>query len=91
MNILCTIDNLTSKIEFLDFSTDSNFLLFKDTSDNSTIIDLSNMKKVPMIQVDFSAEWCSDGIKITDKVIVLDPLFFVNTRIIISIGNTTLL
>ena len=39
--LLCNIDNLNTNVDYLDFSTDNFYLLYKDVSDEIAIIDLS--------------------------------------------------
>lgn len=65
--LLCSIDNLNTSVEFLDFSTDNFYLLYKDISDEIAIIDLSLQKRINTLYVEFDLEWCSDGIKLAEK------------------------
>ena len=39
--LLCSIDNLNTSVEYLDFSTDNFYLFYKDVSDETAIIDLA--------------------------------------------------
>lgn len=39
--LLCSIDNLNTSVEYLDFSTDNFYLLYKDTADEIAILDLA--------------------------------------------------
>lgn len=64
---MCTISNLASPVEYIDFTVDDNFLLYKDTLEEVSIIDLSNQKKINTIFIEHDIEWCSDGIKIGEK------------------------
>lgn len=63
---LFIVENLSSKVEFLDFSTDNFYLMYK-SPDEFVIIDLSNLEKINTVFVEFDIEWCSDGIKTSDK------------------------
>lgn len=65
--MLCSIDNLNTSVEYLDFSTDNFYLLYKDMSDEIAIIDLSLQKRINTLHVEFDLEWCSDGIKLAEK------------------------
>ena len=65
--LLCSIDNLNTSVEYLDFSTDNFFLLYKDISDEYAIIDLSLQKRINTLSFEFDLEWCSDGIKMAEK------------------------
>ena len=38
--LLCSIDNLNTSVEYLDFSTDNFYLFYKDVSDETALIDL---------------------------------------------------
>ncbi|KAL4455920.1 hypothetical protein ABPG73_008674 [Tetrahymena malaccensis] len=67
LKLLCTISNLASPVEYIDFTEDDNFLLYKDTLEEVSIIDLSNQKKINTIFIEHDIEWCSDGIKIGEK------------------------
>ena len=38
--LICGIDNLNKNVEYIDFSTDNYFLLYKDEADDVAIIDI---------------------------------------------------
>ena len=61
------MDNLNTNVDYLDFSTDNFYLLYKDVSDEIAIIDLSIQKKINSLYVEFELEWCSDGKKLDEK------------------------
>lgn len=60
----------STSIEFIDFSTDNFFLLYKDNVDDVEIIDFRNkdFKKVIKGEVEFNMEWCTDGIKVSSNM-----------------------
>lgn len=58
---------MNTSVEYLDFSTDNFFLLYKDISDEYAIIDLSLQKRINTLSFEFDLEWCSDGIKMAEK------------------------
>lgn len=64
---MMSFDNLSTSLEFIDFSTDNFYLLYKDNYEEVAIIDLASLKRITEIYMEFNIEWCSDGIKVTDK------------------------
>eukprot|EP01016_Furgasonia_blochmanni_P022356 TRINITY_DN24386_c0_g1_i1.p1 TRINITY_DN24386_c0_g1~~TRINITY_DN24386_c0_g1_i1.p1 ORF type:complete len:291 (+),score=52.47 TRINITY_DN24386_c0_g1_i1:64-936(+) len=90
--LLCLVDNLTSSVEFLDFSTDNFYLLYKDYFAEITIIDLSTMNRINTLFVEFDIEWISDGIKISDKTKGVGAHYSDDNRVIrmVRIGDKTL-
>ncbi len=64
---MCSIDNLSTSVEFVDFTVDNSYLLYKDNFEEVSIIDLTNHKKINTIYIEHDVEWCSDGIKICEK------------------------
>ncbi|CAD8183513.1 unnamed protein product [Paramecium pentaurelia] len=65
--LLCSIDNLNTSVEYLDFSTDNFYLFYKDVSDETALIDLDQQKRINSMHMEFDLEWCSDGIKLAEK------------------------
>lgn len=61
------MENLSSNVEFLDFSTDDHYLVYK-SPDEITIVDLSNLEKINTAFVEMDLEWCSDGLKASEKI-----------------------
>ena len=68
---LFAIEELTSSINFLDFSLDNNYLLYKDNLEELTATDISSKKKINFIHSEFDVEWMSDGIQISEKTKVI--------------------
>ena len=66
MKLLCCIDNLAHNIDFIDFTNDNCYLLYKDINDEVAIIDLNNLKKMSNLTLGEGVEWCSDGIKVSE-------------------------
>ena len=62
-----SIDNVSSIIEFMDFSQDGNYLMYKDNLGQKCFFDLSNMKKNDTLAIEFDIDWVSEGIKISEK------------------------
>lgn len=79
-------------MEYLDFSTDNFYLLYKDTSDEMAIIDLALQKRINTLHVEFEVEWCSDGIKLSDKAKGVHSCYSDENRIIkiTQIGERTI-
>mmetsp|Transcript_19117 Transcript_19117/g.2603 ORF Transcript_19117/g.2603 Transcript_19117/m.2603 type:complete len:128 (+) Transcript_19117:219-602(+) len=65
--ILCQVGNLPTSIEYLDFTMDNYYLIYKDNFEEVSIIDLKNLKKINTLYVEHDAKWCSDGIKVSEK------------------------
>lgn len=42
-------------------------MLYKDNFEEVAIIDLTNLKKTNTIFIENDVEWCSDGIKVSEK------------------------
>jgi hypothetical protein len=63
---------LNSDIEFIDFSTDDCYLVYKDSSGEVTFVDISdkaNIKEhINPSSVEFTHEWMQDGLKISNQV-----------------------
>ena len=76
------IDNLSSSIEFIDFSTENFYLMFKDIENNISYITLTDMKKVDNIDTSHKIEWMNEGIKFTDYKRSLDLYYNEENRII---------
>lgn len=62
-----TIEGIFSEIEFMDFSTDNYYLMYKDSIGQKCFFDLANNKKNDTLAIDFDIEWVSEGIKISEK------------------------
>ncbi|EGR31152.1 hypothetical protein IMG5_116820 [Ichthyophthirius multifiliis] len=64
------VNTLSTSLEFIDFSTDNFFLLYKDNFEDVEIIDFKNQdfKKITKDQVEFEMEWCTDGIKVSSNI-----------------------
>lgn len=70
-----TIEGIFSEIEFMDFSTDNYYLMYKDSIGQKCFFDLANNKKNDTLAIDFDIEWVSEGIKISEKRRGLDPWY----------------
>ena len=90
---IVSIENLSSSISFIDFSTDNFYLVYKDNFEEITIIDLTNLKKVNTISVEFDIEWASNGLQIHEKTKGVLPFYQDDNRIIkmIRVGENTLI
>ena len=51
------LENLSTSLEFIDFSTDNFYLIYKDNFEEIAIIDISNEKKVNTNYMEFDIEW----------------------------------
>lgn len=66
------IENISSNVEFMDFSEDDFYLMYKDNVTQKCFFDLTNQKKNDTLAIDFDMEWVSDGIKLSEKTAELD-------------------
>jgi WD40 repeat protein len=66
------IENIASKIEFMDFSEDNYYLMYKDNVTQKCFYDLTNSKKNDTLAIDFDMEWVSEGIKLSEKTSELE-------------------
>lgn len=58
---------LSSEVEFLDFSVDSRYLLFKDRSEDLGIVECKELKRINTIFIEYDIEWSSDGRILNEK------------------------
>eukprot|EP01017_Pseudomicrothorax_dubius_P037624 TRINITY_DN5539_c0_g2_i1.p1 TRINITY_DN5539_c0_g2~~TRINITY_DN5539_c0_g2_i1.p1 ORF type:complete len:232 (-),score=44.56 TRINITY_DN5539_c0_g2_i1:91-786(-) len=63
----CYTDNLSSAVDFVDFSVDNNYLVYRDAVGDISMIDLATLKKISTNLVEFDLEWMSDGLQISEK------------------------
>ena len=82
LSLIQKIDNLSSSIEFIDFSTENFYLMFKDIENNISYIKLTDMKKVDQIESSHKIEWMNEGIKFTDYKRSLDLYYNEENRIV---------
>lgn len=57
--------NLKYEIEFLDFSRDSRYLLFKDSFEELGMVNLQTYKRINTIFVEMGVEWEAEGLRIS--------------------------
>lgn len=76
------IEGNNSKIEFMDFSTDDYYLMYKDSIGQKCFFDLANNKKNDTLATDFDIEWVSEGIKISEKRRGLDTWYNEDNNVI---------
>ena len=49
--------SLATALEFIDFSTDNFYLVYKDNFEEVVIIDISNINRVNISNMEFDIEW----------------------------------
>ena len=54
-------------MNFLDFSTDNSYLLYKDNFGVLTVTNIISRRTVDLVHLEFDVEWVSDGIQESDK------------------------
>ena len=59
--------NLKYRIEYMDFSIDHKYLLFKDNFEELGMINLESFKRINTIFVEMNIEWESQGLKISPE------------------------
>lgn len=65
--MICSIGNLTTSIEYIDFTKDNLYMMYKDNFEEVAIIDIVHLKKTNTIFIENDVEWCSDAIKVSEK------------------------
>ena len=77
------IEDLVSSVNFLDFSTDNSYILYKDNFGVLTVTNIIKRGKENLVHLEFDVEWVSDGIQESDKTKVNLTCFinFLNFRI----------
>ncbi len=55
------------EIEFLDFSTDEKYLLYKDKFEEIGMVYLVTLKRINTIFVEMKIEWQTEGLRISPK------------------------
>ena len=88
-----SIEGIYSEIEFMDFSTDNYYLMYKDNIGQKCFFDLANNKKNDTLAIDFDIEWVSEGIKISEKRRGLDPWYKEDNTVtcLVRAGSRTLI
>lgn len=64
---LFTIDEMTTTIEYIDFSTDDNYIMLKDNFEEILIVDIKNSRRINTIFIEHDVNWQSDGLKIHES------------------------
>lgn len=77
---MCSISNLSTGINFLDFSSDSFYMLYQDSFEETTIIELQTFKKIQGFALEFELEWCADGNKCLDTTKGVQSYFTEDNR-----------
>jgi len=65
-----TMPNLSSSIEYMDFSSDSFFLMYMDNIKTRCFFELKNKRKEDKetLNPKYDVEWIGDGLKISEKI-----------------------
>ena len=63
--LLKVVDSLSSSIEFIDFSVENYYLMYRDIEKNVVYIRLTDMKKFDKIDSNHKIEWLNEGIKLS--------------------------
>lgn len=69
------IPNISSSIEYMDFSNDSVYLMYMDNINRMCVFDLKNETKNENDNVGAGVEWISEGLKISEKRRGLDDYY----------------
>lgn len=74
LKIYSIIDNLSTRIDFLDFSSDNYYLIYKDNFEDVAIINLS--EKIKQAHIDeYEIEWNADGLKVAKQTKGIHPYY----------------
>ena len=62
------MSNLKHEIDYIDFSVDSKYMLFKDKYEDIGMINLEkDFKRINTIFVEMGIEWQNEGLRISPK------------------------
>jgi hypothetical protein len=72
-----SISNISSSIEFMDFSSDNVFLMYMDNITKKCYFDLKNKVKNESenLSMKYDVEWISEGLKTSEKIRGLAPCY----------------
>jgi hypothetical protein len=62
------LENIPANIEIIDFSTDNGYLVYKNSDEDETIIDLTTKSQIYTKEIEFELEWNEEAKK-TSKYI----------------------
>lgn len=62
------MENIPANIEIIDFSTDNGYLVYKNSDEDETIIDLTTKSQIYPKEIEFELEWNEEAKK-TSKYI----------------------
>ena len=62
------LDHIPTNVEIIDFSTDNEYLICKNTEDQQTIIQLSTHEVINENMIEFELEYCDEAKKTSKNI-----------------------
>ena len=87
------INNISSSIEYMDFSNDSVYLMYMDNINRMCVFDLKNQTKDENDNIGYDAEWIGEGLKISEKRRGLDDYYTEENKVtwLVRAGKSSLI
>ena len=93
LDFLCSIEDLTSQIEIMDFTTDDTYLMFKEVQGQKVFFDLQTQKKIDTLGQVFDPEFLSTGLHLSESVQLLSQYESpdMTFQVMVRVGNSSVL
>lgn len=89
------ISNISSSIEFMDFSSDNVYLMYMDNIKKKCFFDLKNKVKDESenLNLKYNTEWISEGLKTSEKIRGLAPCYTEDNEItcLVRVGRRSMI
>jgi hypothetical protein len=89
------ISNISSSIEFMDFSSDNVYLMYMDNIKKKCFFDLKNKVKDESenLNLKYDVEWISEGLKTSEKIRGLAPCYTEDNEItcLVRVGQRSMI
>ena len=90
-----SIKNISSSIEFMDFSSDNVYLMYMDNIKKKCFYNLKNMSQdeSEMLNLKHNVEWISDGLKISENIRGIAPCYTEDNEItcLVRVGTNSMI
>lgn len=93
LDFLCSIEDLTSQIEIMDFTADDTYLMFKEVQGQKVFFDLQTQRKIDTLGQIFDPEFLTTGLQLSESVQLLSEYETPNMRfrMMVRVGNNSVL
>lgn len=90
-----TLGNISSSIEFMDFSSDNVYLMYVDNIKKRCFINLKNKTNddSEILNLKHNVEWISDGLKISEKIRGIAPCYTQENEVtcLVRVGHRSMI